>query len=62
MANNPVTTPITAYVIAFGNAFDGIELFGPFNTSDAAREYAEENMMDDWSITPVYAHMAGDEP
>ena len=37
------------YVVAVGNAFDGIELFGTFSTGDDAAIWAAENIdHDEW--------------
>jgi hypothetical protein len=39
------------YVIALGDAWDGISLYGTFGTSDEAVEYANDNLnRDDWTI------------
>jgi hypothetical protein len=42
------------HVVAYGNAFDGLRLVGPFGTYDEAIEYANvDNPCDDWNIVPV---------
>lgn len=42
------------YVVAFGNAFDGIVLIGPFNDHDTAVMYAEnESSNEDWTIVKL---------
>lgn len=43
-------------VVAAGNAFDGISLFGMFTTVDGAREWAETNInYTDWTIVFIEA-------
>jgi hypothetical protein len=43
------------YVVAVGNVFDGVNLFGPFESNVAAIEYAEsERFNEGWYIVPVY--------
>lgn len=41
------------YVIAYGNAFDGLWLVGPFGSQAEAEEAVEENM-GDWVIVELY--------
>jgi len=49
-------------VVAVGNPFDGIEIFGPFKTEAAANEWidtSEECLRDQWWIVDVkYPHQA----
>jgi len=40
------------FVLATGNAFDGIHLFGPFDSHEEAEEAAED-VHDDWWIVMV---------
>lgn len=40
------------YVVIEGSPIDGLNLTGPFETSDAAREYAEQ-LDADWWIAPL---------
>ena len=41
-------------VLAVGNAFDGISLYGPFNNGEEASEYAERHAReDDWHVVPI---------
>lgn len=43
------------YIVVFGNAFNGMTVFGPFQTSEEARTYAESHADgDDWNVVPVY--------
>lgn len=46
---------MTKYVAAIGNAFDGINLYGPFDTVEDAAAFAEINTPDysDWNIVPL---------
>lgn len=42
------------WVVAVGNAFDGLVLFGLFTTVDGAREWAEINVNSiDWTIVEL---------
>jgi hypothetical protein len=45
------------YIIVFGNPFDGMEVYGPFNTPSEADEWAEsvERKMADsnWWMMPI---------
>ena len=43
------------YVIATGNAFDGLELTGPFYDHEAAVQFAEDgrNSCDEWSVVKI---------
>jgi hypothetical protein len=42
------------YVIAVGNVFDGIGLYGPFDFADQANEYADlEFRGQEWNVVPV---------
>lgn len=45
------------YVVASGSAFNGIELFGPFDGFDAALTYAEEGRAgypgSEWEVVPL---------
>lgn len=50
--------PITndTWVVAFGNAFDGIELHGPFDDKEKAQNYAEyvhKKTYADWNIVKL---------
>lgn len=44
-------------VIAFGNAFDGLTLVGPFDDAEAAITFAEQHAADgeDWHLVDVMA-------
>ena len=42
-----------SYVVAFGNAFDGLILWGPFDRVEDALGWAESSSSDDWTIVPV---------
>ena len=42
----------TTYVVAFGNAFDGTALVGPFPTHDSALAYVEGDDLD-WTIVAL---------
>lgn len=45
-----------AYVIAVGNAFDGLVLHGPFESGNAANDYAGERYDDvEWSVVTLHA-------
>jgi len=42
------------YVVAFGNAFDGLIFFGPFDSFDEAEAYANaENAGQEWNVVKV---------
>jgi hypothetical protein len=38
------------HVVAVGNAFGGIKLYGPFDDYDTALKYAEGHVGDDWHV------------
>ena len=40
------------YVVAFGNAFDGIYLYGPFETLEDAHKYAN-NLNEEFNIVKL---------
>ena len=43
------------YVVVLGHAFDGIQLIGPFLSTDEASNYASENYGGlSWEIVKVY--------
>jgi len=44
------------FAVAYGNAFDGLTLYGLFDTHEEAEQYADvDNPGDsDWTIVPVY--------
>lgn len=44
--------PPTQWVVAIGNPFDGVNLFGPFDSSEAAQKWAGEPQ-DDWWIVEI---------
>lgn len=50
-----------SWVIAFGDPFDGIQLVGPFDSHEAAVEYAEDESgsSTDWWIAPLEQPFAG---
>ncbi len=35
------------FVVAFGDCFNGLAFFGPFDDCDVAQDYAEEHRSDD---------------
>lgn len=41
------------FVLVIGNPIDGLKFIGPFYTSDAAIEYADENAEDAFWITEM---------
>ena len=41
------------YVIAFGNAFDGIRLYGPFDTFEDADQFAQTDRNAEWVIAEI---------
>lgn len=42
------------YVVSIGNAYDGLQLVGPFETGEAASEYADSlSCCDEWHIVPL---------
>jgi hypothetical protein len=45
------------YIIAEGNPFDGITIYGPFTTTDDAMTFAELHAGDDirWEVVRVQA-------
>jgi len=52
------------WIVATGNPFDGIEIWGPFDTNDAAIEWATANGGDyeDWNVVEVTNPDMNDEP
>ncbi len=46
---------MTQFVVAFGNAFDGTRLEGPFADFDDAREYAETAADQEWVVVELNA-------
>ena len=51
--NEPQTPIANGYVVAFGNAFGGIELVGPFADSGDASLYAEGIVEQDWHVIAI---------
>jgi len=49
-----------AAAIVCGNPIDGLELIGPFDDFEAATEYAEREIDDDWWVTELYLPVARD--
>lgn len=48
-------------VVAVGNAFDGLALWGPFEDKDAASEWADnECRHEEWVLAPVEAPVEDD--
>lgn len=44
------------FVVAFGNAFDGLTLYGPVNDAGLAEAWAEQfNGDEEWNVVPVEA-------
>ena len=41
-------------IVTFGNAFDGIRIFGPFDDEDAAVVYASNSGEDEWNVVSVH--------
>jgi hypothetical protein len=43
-----------AYVVAIGNAFDGLVLYGPHKTAELANEWAERHARhDEWVVVEL---------
>ena len=44
------------WLAAIGNAFDGITIYGPFETVGDAAEYAEQHTPDysDWNVVQLH--------
>lgn len=52
----PIPINNDTYVVAFGNAFDGIQLHGPFDDTETATNYAEhvhKKTYDEWKIVKL---------
>ncbi len=52
----PIQITNENYVVAFGNAFDGIELYGPFDDHEKATNYAEhahKKTYEEWNIVKL---------
>ena len=48
------TVDTTKYVVAVGNAFEGVTLYGPFGAHSTAMKYAEHYVNHDaWHIIPI---------
>jgi len=45
---------VNYYTIASGHAFDGITLYGIFDTIEAAEDCADDARLDSWEIVPIY--------
>lgn len=41
------------YVVAVGNAFDGVKLYGPFDNADEASNWADANVVEEWNIVDL---------
>lgn len=42
------------YVVAVGNAFDGMSLFGPFDSTDDASDWAGTNLRnEEWLVVSI---------
>jgi hypothetical protein len=41
------------YAVAFGNAFDGHNFYGPFDSSDEAIDYGSDREDGDWFVIPL---------
>ena len=39
-----------SFVVSLGNAFDGVALFGPFDSAESAADYAEATFDDEWHL------------
>jgi hypothetical protein len=44
-----------AYVVAVGNPFDGIELYGPFKTREEVEAWTQTIDFPNWDVVRVYA-------
>ena len=47
------------YVVATGNAFDGVTLTGPFDDNESAIEYAEFYTLTDWHVVELESPGSG---
>jgi hypothetical protein len=47
---------VGAYVVAVGHAFDGIQLYGPFETFDDAFNWRDQAGLVDAELVPVYTN------
>ena len=45
---------VGGYAVAIGHAFDGITMYGPFQSYDEAHTFAERVDDDDWHIVPLW--------
>lgn len=41
------------FTIAYGNAFDGIQLIGLFDDANTAGDWAERNLDSDWVVIDI---------
>jgi hypothetical protein len=41
------------YIVAFGDAFNGLSFYGPFDTHEEASAYAERETNDAWHVLPL---------
>lgn len=50
---NDATLLAEPVVLAVGNAFEGITLYGPFEDADSAEDFASDNQSDEWLTTTL---------
>jgi len=53
MEGKEMTRAAKQYVVATGSPFDGINLYGPFDTPEEAERYADELSDSDWEVVEL---------
>lgn len=49
-----MTEPENKFVVSVGNPFDGLTLYGPFDSSEEANEWVgDEARKEEWVVVPV---------
>ena len=46
---------MSMHIVVAGNPVDGLKFYGPFQTRDAAVEWANTASIPEWSIAPLLA-------
>lgn len=49
------------FIVINGNPADGLNFWGPFDTHEAAVEWAEHEISDSWSVAPLDFPIAAEE-
>ena len=49
----PKTTKLGQYAVAVGDAFDGINLYGPFEDGEEATIWAGDTIKESWNVVEL---------